>query len=205
MINNLSLDVEQRDRLNSILEGCFWNACFVDEKTRIGVSIIELVNVHFEDQRVGDAYPVVLVCYPLYRVAASYQVDGKVRSLHVDDISSALQEFSFKEIDDWDLIDPPSGKQFLWREKLSLDTCLGVSDNEVHVLEMWQDDSPFQTLNLAFWFKQLFLFDAKLNSLTMLDLEMARERGKRVAHRGWVWTGVVPPLSVDALLAKISV
>lgn len=204
MINNLNLDAEQRDRLNSILDGCFWNACFVDEKTRVGISVIELVGVQFEDQRIGDAYPLILVCHPVQRVAASYLVDGEVRSLHVDDINSALQEFSFKEIDEWDIIDPPPGKQFRWREKLSLDVRLGAGSEEVHILEMWQDDSPFRTLDLAFWFRQLFLFNEKLNPITLQDLETAQERGKLVADRGWLWKGVVPPLSVDAILAKIS-
>jgi hypothetical protein len=203
MISNLSLDAERRDQLNSILDGCFWNACFVDEKARIGVSVVELVGVQFEDQRVGNAYPVILVCYPMQRVAASYQVDGEVRSLHMDDINSALQEFTFKEIDDWDLVDPPAEKRFLWREKLSLDARLGAEDKEVHILEMWQDDSPFQTFNLAFWFQRLFIFNAKLNPLTLWDLETARERGKHVAQHGWLWTGAIPPLDVDAFLGKI--
>jgi hypothetical protein len=205
MINDISLDAEQRERLNSVLEGCFWNACFVDQKARIGASFVELIGVHFEDQRIGDAYPVVLVCYPVQRVAASYQVGGEVRPLRIDDINSALQDFVFKEIDDWDLVDPPPEKRFLWREKLSLDAHLGEGDKDSHLLEMWQDEIPFQTFNLALWFQRIFLFDAKLDPLTLPDLEAARERGKRVADRGWLRTGAVPPLNMDALLARISV
>jgi hypothetical protein len=207
MINDISLEAAQRDRLNSILDGCFWNACFVDEKARIGVSVIELIGVQFEDQRIGDAYPVVLVCYPVQRVAASYQVDGEVRPLHIDDINPALQEFTFKEIDDWDIVDPPSEMRFRWREKLSLDARLSEGDKDSHILEMWQDDNPFQHFNLAVWFQRMFLFNARLNPLTLPDLEAARERGKHkhVADRGWLWTNTVPQLSVDALLAKISV
>jgi hypothetical protein len=205
MINDISLNAEQRERLNSVLDGCFWDACFVDEKARIGVSAVELIGVHFEDQRLGDAYPATLVCYPVQRVAASYQVDGEVRPLRISDINSALQEFSFREIDDWDLVDPPPEKQFLWRERLSLDARLGEDSKDWHILEMWQDDSPFQTFNLSLWFQRIFLFDAKLNQLTLLDLEAARERGNQAADRGWLRIGAVPPLSVDALLARISV
>jgi hypothetical protein len=43
MINDISLNAEQRERLNSVLDGCFWDACFVDEKARIGISVVELI------------------------------------------------------------------------------------------------------------------------------------------------------------------
>jgi hypothetical protein len=204
MTNDISLDAEQRERLNSILDGCFWDACFVDEGVRIGVAAVELIGVHFADQQIGDAYPVLLVSYPVQRVAASYEVDGRIRQLRVDDINSTLQEFSFREIDDWDLIDPPSVRRFLWHERLSLDSRLGEADENSHVLEMWQDDSPFQTFNLSLWFQRMFLFDANLNPLTLADLEAAQERGKNVADRGWLRTGFAPQVSMDALLAAVS-
>ena len=199
----IDLSPERRGRLNSILDGCFWNACFIDEQARMGIVIVELVGVLFEGQRMGDAYPVVMICYPVCRVAASYKVDGSLRALDLRDINTALHDFSFKEIDDWDIIDPPASQRFRWRKDLSLDVNLGECA-DTHILEMWQDDGSFQTFNLAIWFQKLFLFDAHLNPLTLDDLERARRKRREVnSDLGWRRIATVPAFSIEDLLHKI--
>jgi len=201
MSETIALDTEARNRLNAILDGCFWNSCFIDSHTRVGVAVVELIGVQFECQLIGDAFPLILACYPVTRAAASYKVDGRVRALDIEDLDSALQEFSSREIDDWDLVDPPASKQFLWRDEVSFDVNIGSGAGS-HLLEMWQDEGPFQSLNLAMWFERLLLFKADLEVLTLEELERARERTRQTSQKGWLRTGVVPPVTAEEILRK---
>jgi hypothetical protein len=203
----IDLGAEGRNRLNPILDGCFWNACFIDEQARMGIVVVELVGVSFEDQRRGDAYPVVMACYPVSRVAASYKVNGLVRALDLRDINAALHEFSSKEVDDWDIIDPPADQRFLWQQDLSLDVSLSGSlgtRTQEHFLELWQDDGSLQSLSFGLWFCNLFLFDGHMNALTLDGLERARKkRQEAFGEIGWYRTARVPSLNIDDLLDKI--
>jgi hypothetical protein len=204
----IDLSSQARDRLNSMLDGCFLNACYVDRHTGLGIAVLELTGVAVAGQRFGDAYPIVLAAYPVARIAVSFQVDGAVRELGLDDINVALQEFNFKEIDDWDIIDPPMDQRFRWADRLSFDSDLGRGKAE-HFLELWQDESPSQVLDIAMWFQGLFIFDINLNTLTLEDLEEARERSERlrsvqVRDLGWLRTGVMPSFSSQEVVEKIS-
>jgi hypothetical protein len=203
----IDLSAEGRSRLNQILDGCFWNAGFVDEQARIGIVAVELVGVSFEGQRRSDAYPIVMACHPVSRVAASYKVDGVVRPLDLRDINAAVHEFSFKEIDDWDIIDPPTNQRFRWQKDLSIDKSLNGSSEaraQMHFLEMWQYDGSSQSFDLALWFQNLFLFDAHMNTLTLSDLEEARKkRLEAIGEIGWHRTAIVPCFDIDDLLSKI--
>jgi len=41
----IDLSTEECSRLNRILDGCFWNAGFVDEQARIGIVAVEIIGV----------------------------------------------------------------------------------------------------------------------------------------------------------------
>lgn len=203
MSADLDLDPDQCGRLNTILDGCFWNSVLVDRSARIGVVILELVGVFFEGQPAGRSYPAILACCPVSRAAASYQVDGKIIPLDLEDLNSALREFNFNEIDDWDIVDPPTRQRFKWRKQLSLD--VNISDHAGrHMLELWQDENPFQSLDLAIWFDRLFLFNVDLRPISLSDLEGARkariESGKDL---GWERANNMSLPDVDELVRRI--
>jgi hypothetical protein len=203
----VDLGERSRERLNSVLDGCFLNGCFVDRRTRVGVVALELTSVALEGQRLGDAYPILLVCYPVSRVAAAFRVDGVIRELELDDLNAALNEFNFKEIDDWDIIDPPAAHRLRWIDDLSLDVYLGDGQGK-HMLEFWQDEYPFQAINIAIWFDRLFILDANLSSLTLDDLVEAAKRSvalRRAQERdlGWFRTAIVPSFTYQDILGRI--
>jgi hypothetical protein len=83
---------------------------------------------------------------------------------------------------------------------------VAIHDHEgPHVIEVWQDESPFRTLNLAIWFEKLFLFDVNLNPVTLDDLERARKAWTEVAKDiGWHCAYATPTLNVEDLLERIT-
>jgi hypothetical protein len=195
VLASLELAAQGRRRLNALLDGCFWNACYFDVEDQIGAVVVELVGVQVKQYPPQHAFPVLMVGYPVSRIAASWKRGGKIQRFDLEDVNSVLHEFSANEIDDWDIIDPPEDQRFRWREDLSLDVTLEGSED--HMLEMWQDEEPFQTFDMAFWFKHLFLFDMSLRPLDPGGIEEARDGG------WWNRTNAVPEFSCERLLRMI--
>jgi hypothetical protein len=83
------------------------------------------------------------------------------------------------DIEDWDMVDPPASMRFKWGDSVSLDMRWG--DNEKHLLELWQDDSPLQLFNIALWFDDLYLFDKELRPVSLEMLAEWREQLRAAA------------------------
>ena len=146
-----------------------------------------------------------LAVYPVSRVAASHIVEGEVRPLDLEMINGVLREFSYRTIEDWDMIDPRTDQRFKWRDKLSLDIRWGGS--EKHLLEFWQDDAPIQEFDIALWFDRLYVFDLKLRPVSLDMLTEWRQRLKvamdETVGPGGGWSRSVPAPSPPVQLSSV--
>jgi hypothetical protein len=191
----LPLDPESVETLNSALEGSDLASCVVDPESRLAVITLNVFRILPEDGVLEEEYPLCLAAHPVGRVAASHVVEGSVQPLELGNIDQVLSGFSYRDIEDWDIVDPPASLRFKWRDSVSLDMRWG--DNENHFLELWQDDSPLQLFDIALWFDDLYVFDKQLHPVS---LEMIAEwrRRLRAAADVSVGPGKGVPRSIPA-------
>jgi hypothetical protein len=158
------LDAASRTVLNQALLDCDLVSFVVDEAARTAVVSFYATGLLPEGASLQEAYPLFLVARPVGRVAARHTVDDQVRPLRLDDIDAALDQFTVKYMDDWDIVDPPEEYRRWTGQELSVDVRLGAED--LHVIELWQDELPRLGLDVGVWFGQLFVLDRALNPVT---------------------------------------
>jgi hypothetical protein len=206
---SIALDPDSVEALNSVLEGSDLVSCVVDAESRLAVVTLNVFRILPEDGVLEEEYPLCLAVHPVGRVAASHVVEGSVQPLDLGNINTVLSGFSYRDIEDWDIVDPPASMRFKWRDSVSLDMRWG--DNEKHLLELWQDDSPLQLFDIALWFDDLYLFDKKLRPVSLEMLAEWQQR-LRAAADASVGPGVgvhrsipaaSPPVPVSSVLERI--
>jgi hypothetical protein len=201
----IALDSDSVEALNTVLEGCDLVSCMVDPDSRLAVATVNVFGILPEDGRLEEEYPLCLAVYPVGRVAASHVVDGEVQPLDLESINQVLSGFSSRDIEDWDLIDPPASLRFKWRDKVGLDVQLG--DDQKHLMELWQDDGPIQLFNIGLWFDRLYLFDLKLRSVSLDMLAEWRQRLKVAMDEsvgpGGGWSRSIPAPSPPVRLSSV--
>jgi hypothetical protein len=175
------LDAASRDVLNEALLDCDLASFVVDEAARTAVVSFYATGIMPEGGLLQEAYPLFLVARPVDRVAARHIVDGEVLPVRLDDIDAVLDQFAVKYMDDWDIVDPPKQYRLRWTgQELSLDARFGAEDGEdaedLHVIELWQDELPRHGLDVGVWFGRLFVLDRELNPVTPAMITAWRRR-----------------------------
>jgi hypothetical protein len=169
------LDVASRDVLNRALLDCDLVSFVVDAAARTAVVSFYVTSILPEGGLLQEAYPLFLVARPLGRVAVRHTRDDQVLPVSLDDIDAVLDQFAVKYMDDWDIVDPPREQRLRWTgEPLSLDARLGEED--LHVLELWQDERPRHGLDIGVWFGQLYVLDRELNPVTPATITAWKRR-----------------------------
>jgi hypothetical protein len=202
------LDAASRTVLNQALLDCDLVSFVVDEAARTAVVSFYATGLLPEGASLQEAYPLFLVARPVGRVAARHTVDDQVRPLRLDDIDAALDQFTVKYMDDWDIVDPPEEYRRWTGQELSVDVRLGAED--LHVIELWQDELPRLGLDVGVWFGQLFVLDRALNPVTPALITAWKQRWHDEAFtfagpRKSVSIEVPmdrPPLNLPAILAR---
>ena len=200
------LDPSSVTELNTILDSCDLLSVVGEASSRL-VIVTLAVDVLPDGWQPQVAYPLVMALCPAGRIAASLCVHDQhsdpdssaphiVRQVQLADLDEIIGTFSNHWIDDWDIVDPPPEHRFKWRNDLSMDACWGGEQD--HFVELWQDDGPYQLLDIGVWFSQLYLFDAELRHVSRPTLAKWRQRYKTEMTRrsspsvGWVTTSPQP-------------
>jgi hypothetical protein len=159
------LDAASRTVLNEALLDCDLASFVVDEAARTAVIGFYATGVLPEGGLVQEAYPLFLVARPVGRIAARHTIDGAVLPVRLEDIDAALGQFTVRYMDDWDIVDPPAEYRLRWTgQQLSLDARFGADD--LHVIELWQDELPRQGIDIGVWFDRLYVLDHQLKPVT---------------------------------------
>ena len=202
------LDGASRDVLNEALQDCDLASFVVDAAARTAVVSFYATSILPEGGLLQEAYPLFLVVRPLGRIAVRHTLDDEVLPVQLDDIDSVLDQFAVKYMDDWDIVDPPEQYRRWTGQQLSLDARLGEED--LHVIELWQDELPRRGLDIGVWFGRLYVLDRELNPVTpaMITAWRRRWRDAAIAFAG-PRKGVSvqvpqerPPLDLAAVLAR---
>jgi hypothetical protein len=169
------LDAASREVLNEALQDCDLASFVVDGAARTAVVSFYATGILPEGGLVREAYPLFLVARPVGRVAVRHTVDDEVRPVRLDEIDAVLDQFAVKYMDDWDIVDPPEQYRVRWTgQELSLDARFGAED--LHVIELWQDEPPGHGLDVGVWFGQLFVLDRELSPVTPPMITAWRQR-----------------------------
>jgi len=208
-LTSIPLDPGAIEALNSVLEGSDLVSCVVDPESRLAVITLNVFKILPDDGVLDEEYPLCLAVHPVGRVAASHVEEGSVQPLELENIDQVLSGFSWRDIEDWDMIDPPASYRFTWGDKASLDMRLG--DNERHLLELWQDDTPVQLFDIALWFDDLYLLDKKLRPVSLEMLAKWRQRLRAAMDasvgpgEGWSRSipAASPPVPISSVLERI--
>jgi hypothetical protein len=205
------LDGASRDVLNEALRDSDLASFVVDATARTAVVSFYVTSILPDGGLLHEAYPLFLVARPTGRIAVRHTVNDEVLPVRLDDIDAVLDQFAVKYMDDWDIVDPPKENRLRWTgQQLSLDARLGEED--LHVIELWQDELPRRGLDIGVWFGQLYVLDRELNPVTPAMITAWRQRWHDDAvavagPRKGVSVSVPqdrPPLDLAAVLARTS-
>lgn len=82
-----------------------------------------------------------------------------------------------------------------------------LGDNERHLLELWQDDTPVQLFDIALWFDDLYLLDKKLRPVSLEMLAKWRQRLRAAMDAsvgpGEGWSRSIPAASPPAPISSV--
>lgn len=208
-VAGIPLDSQAVESLNSALEGSDLVSCVVDPDSRLAVVTLNVYRILPDDGLLEEEYPLCVAVHPVSRIAASHVVEGELQSLDLDMINDALRGFSYRTVEDWDMIDPPVNQRFKWRDKISLDLQWG--DSQKHFMELFQDEVPIQEFDIGLWFDNLYLFDLSLRPVSLDMLAEWRQRLKVAMDQsvgpggGWSRSRPAPssPVSLSRVLELI--
>jgi hypothetical protein len=169
------LDPASREVLNEALVDCDLTSCVVDAAAKTAVVSFYLTGILPEGGLLQEAKPLFLVARSLGRIAVRHTLDGEVLPVRPDGIDAVLDQFAIKYMDDWDIVDPPKEERLRWTQgQLSLDVRFG--DEDLHLIELWQDELPRHGLDIALWFGRLHVLDRELNPVTPALITAWRQR-----------------------------
>jgi hypothetical protein len=175
MNSDFPLDTASRDVLNEALLDCDLASFVVDAAARTAVASFYVTGILPEGGLLQEAYPLFLVARPVGRIAVRHTLDDEVLPVRLDDIDAVLDQFSIRYMDDWDIVDPPAEQRLRWTgQQLSLDTSFGAED--LHVIELWQDERPRHGLDIGVLFDRLYVLDRELNPVTPAMITAWKQR-----------------------------
>jgi hypothetical protein len=205
------LDAASREVLNEALLGCDLASFVVDAAAKAAVASFWVTGILPGGGLLQEAYPLFLVARRVGRVAVRHTVDGEVRPVCLDGIDAVLDQFAIRYMDDWDIVGPAREQRLRWAgQQLSLDARLGEED--LQVIELWQEELPRHGLDIGAWFGQLYVLDRDLSPVTPAMITAWRQRwhDEAIAFAG-PRKGVSihvprerPPLDLAAVLARTS-
>jgi hypothetical protein len=174
-VPDFPLDAASRGVLNEALLDCDLASVVVDAAARTVVVSFYATGILPGGGLLQEAYPLFLVARPAGRIAVRHTLDGEVLPVRLDGIDAALDQFDVKYMDDWDIVDPPEQYRLRWTgQELSLDARLGEED--LHVIELWQDERPRHGLDIGVWFGRLYVLDRALSPVTPAMITAWRQR-----------------------------
>jgi hypothetical protein len=211
---SVPLDPASIQALRVVLDEPDLAGCVVDAVSRLAVVILN-VGILPDGWQPGQLYPLHFALHRIGRVAVSYRVRDAsashagedvyaVRLLELDDLDRIVDGFSYRTVEDSDLIDDHAGDYFQTREPLSLD--VQWEGQRAHVFGLWMDDAPRQLLDIGLWFERLYLLDAELRPVNMEALAGWRKRFRdevRAAARARFKSPPSPSASLADVLARI--
>jgi hypothetical protein len=203
---NVKLDARSTQEINTTLQDCDLLSCQVDKNLRLAVVTLGVFSILPPDGDISEEYPLHVAAYPIGRVAASHVIEGKLQPVELDSIDEILAQYANKEIDDWDILDPPEQFRFQWSDRLSFDRRWDGATE--HVLELWQGWNPSNIFNISIWFENIHLFDRHLNSVTLEMLTTWRQNLKEAMDAttapGQGWRRFVPGTPPPADLTQVA-